>query len=123
MVSELHDGKGTFKLHFIALSYAVAPLTLALAALTALTHFLTLNEGFLANILFLSGYGGAGLLAALAIREIHEYEFKQIVSNVLLSLFLMIVILFGCSVIWMFWDKAIDMASEIFSEVKYHAFG
>ncbi len=119
MVSELHDGKGWFMTVFIGMSYALVPWICFLPAVTVMTHVLALNESFLITFSSLLVYAWTTVLVILAIREIHEYELHQVLGNIMLTFFMMVVVIFAFSIIGMFWDKAIEIASSITREVKY----
>lgn len=119
MVSEISDGKGRFRTMFIGLSYALVPLICLLPVVTLLTHVLTLNEAFLIALGSGVAYAWTGVLLVIALRELHDYEFHQVFVNIVLALFLMIIIIFVCSIIAMFWDRVVEMVTSIVKEVKY----
>lgn len=119
MVSEISDGKGRFKTMFIGMAYALTPFICILPVVTLLTHVLTLNEAFLVSMGSGIAYVWTGALLVIALRELHDYEFRQAFVNILLALFLMIIILFVCSLVGMFWDRVLDMVTSIVKEVKY----
>ena len=121
MVTEINDGKGEFKKIYIALSYSITPLICLLPFLTLLSHFLTLNEQFLISFSVLFIYGWTAILVVIAIREIHEYEFYQTFWNIILTFFMMIIVIFICSIIYMLWDKAFDTVASMVREGKYRA--
>jgi tetratricopeptide (TPR) repeat protein len=121
MVTEIHDGKGRFKTIYIAMAYALTPMICFLPVVTLLTHVLTLYESFLISFSLLVIYGWTAVLVLLAIREIHEYEFYQVFWNIVLTCFMMIIVIFVCSIIGMFWDKVMEIATSIGREVKYRA--
>lgn len=64
-------------------------------------------------------YAWTGVLLVIALRELHDYEFHQVFVNIVLALFLMIIIIFVCSIIAMFWDRVLEMVTSIVKEVKY----
>lgn len=122
MVSEVNNGEGTLKRMFIGMAYGLIPLICFLPVLTVLSHVLTLTESFLIHFGLAIAVLWTAVLELLAIKEIHNYEPEQVVVNVLLTLFLMIVILFVCSILIMFWDRLIDTVSVLFKEVCYRVF-
>ncbi len=121
MVSEINNGKGSFKTMLIGMAYALIPFICILPVMTLLTHVLTLNEAFLVSLGSGIAYVWTGALLVIALRELHDYEFHQAFLNILLALFLMIIIIFVCSLIGMFWDRVVDMVMSIVKEVKYRA--
>ena len=118
MVSEIHDGEGRFKTVYIGFAYVLTPFILLLPILTLLTHVLALNESFIVSFFSLFIYAWVAVLLVIAIKEIHQYEFRQVFLNLLLALFLMIVLLFVGSIIGMFWDKVVDIVTSVWKEVQ-----
>lgn len=123
MVSEINSGEGTFRRMFIGMAYGLIPMICLLPVLTLLTHVLTLSESFLVNFGLVVAVGWTGILEFLAIKEIHNYEGKQVVTNIVLTLFLMIVMIFAGTIVGMFWDTVVDTVSTLFKEVSYRVFG
>ena len=121
MVTEIHDGKGRFKTIYIAMAYALTPMICFLPIVTILTHVFTLNESFFIFFSMVFIYCWTAVLVILAIREIHEYEFHQVFWNIILTFFMMIIVIFVCSIIGMFWDKVIDIVASVGREVTYRA--
>lgn len=119
MVTEINDGKGSFRKIYIAMAYSLTPMICILPVITLLTHVLTLSEAFLVTFGTIAAYAWTGVLLVIAIREIHEYEFSQVFLNIILTLFMMIVVIFTASMLYMFWDKVVDVILSIFMEVKY----
>ena len=119
MVSEISDGKGRFKTMLIGMAYSLTPFICLLPFLTLLTHLLTLNEAFLVSLGTGIVYVWTGALLVIGLRELHDYEFHQALINIILALFLMVIIIFVCSLVGMFWDRVVDMIASIMKEVKY----
>lgn len=119
MVTEINDGKGSFKKIYMAMSYSLMPLIILLPIATILTHILTLSESFIITMILVAAYAWTGYLIVISIKEIHEYGFMQVFLNILITLFMMIVCVFVVSILYMFWDKVIEVFSSIFREVKY----
>lgn len=123
MVSEINNGEGSLKKMYIGMAYAFVPMICLLPVFTLLTHVLALTEVFIISFGTVLVVAWVGVLLFLAIREIHNYEFRQVFLNILLTLFLMIVMIFVFSIIGMFWDRVLDMLASIAREVAYRAFG
>lgn len=123
MVSEINNGEGTLKKMFAGMAYALIPFICLPPVFTLLTHVLTQSESFIISF----GMGFAvvwtAALVLLSIREIHNYEFRQVALNVVLTLFLMIVMIFVGSIIGMFWDTVLDTVSQVVREVVYRVSG
>lgn len=119
MVTEINDGKGKFKRIYTAMAYALMPLICILPVITVLTYILSLSEVFLVSFGMIIAYAWTACLVIVCIKEVHEYEFSQVFFNIILTLFMMIVVVFIASVLYMFWDKAADVVTSIFREVFY----
>ena len=119
MVTEINDGKGCFRKIYMAMAYALTPLICILPILTVLTHVLSLSEIFLISLGLIIAYVWTGCLVIVCIKEVHEYEFSQVFLNIILTLFMMIVVVFIVSVLYMFWDKAADVVTSVFREGFY----
>ena len=119
MVSEINNGEGRFRDMYIAGAYALTPLIVFLPIITLLTHILTQNEYFLIDFSTTLVYVWAVVLMLIALKQIHNYTVSQVLKNVVLSLFLMLIILLAASMLGMYWNQIGDILSSIGNEVRY----
>ena len=58
----------------------------------------------------------------IATREIHAYEPRQVISNLLITIFLMAVVVLAVSLVYMFCDQLINMIISVVKELNYRVF-
>jgi hypothetical protein len=93
LVATITDGEGWFKDVFIATSYALIPFILITPVMIGLSHVLTLNETIVFQILDVLRWGWTGLLIVLMIKEVHNFDFKALIKNILLTVFVMMMVI------------------------------
>lgn len=117
LVGSIQDGNGTVRSLYIATAYSFAPAILIMPFVILLSNVATINEAF-----FISSITGiivcwCGVNIILMIMEIHEYEFKMAISNILITLFFMGVVVLAGSMFYLFLRQIWNFVSELFMEV------
>lgn len=121
MISTINDGEGSLKNIFIVTNNALIPYIIIAPITVALSYVLSANEGFILDLIYAIGIAWSAALVFLGIMQIHNYNFKQTVKNILLTLFFMILALVVVAIMYLVWDKAVMFANEVITEAIYRA--
>jgi tetratricopeptide (TPR) repeat protein len=73
-LTTLMDGKGGIRDIYIATSYALVPLVIVYVPLTILSHFMTIEEGSLYNLLLVLALIWSGILLVVGNSVTHDYS-------------------------------------------------
>ncbi|MGM9626047.1 MAG: YIP1 family protein [Eubacteriales bacterium] len=76
-LTTLFDGEGSFKDIFVATGYALVPIPLFMFPVTICTHFMTLTEVSILNLLLTFAYIWVGLLIVFGTQVTHDYTFGK----------------------------------------------
>jgi len=121
LVSTLYEGEGWLKDVFIATVYALSPLIVMLIPFIVISNVLTLNELIIYQLLAGIMIIYTVILVFIAIKEIHNYEIKETIKNLLLTLFVMLIIVLIMFIIYVFgsqlWDFLESLMKEAFNRV------
>lgn len=117
LISSLQSGEGWFKDIYINVAYALAPLILSIIPLMVLSHVLTINELFIYTAIKSAAWVWTIVLMILVIKEVHNYTFKQLVVNLLLTVFTMLMIVLIGFLIYVLSTQLFDYIGGIIKEV------
>jgi tetratricopeptide (TPR) repeat protein len=117
LISTLSNGEGWFKDVFIATAYTLIPYIILTIPLIFLSHALTLNEVFIFQAILFIRDAWVLLLIVLMIIEIHNYSIKELVKNILLTLFAMAVIVAIMLLVYLLVTQMYDYISSVIKEV------
>lgn len=84
MLTTLFEGEGSFKDIFVATGYALVPIPLFIFPVTICTHFLTLSEVSILNLLLTISFIWVGLLIVFGSMVTHDFTFGK---NILMCVF------------------------------------
>ena len=76
-LTTLFDGEGSFKDIFIATAYSLVPIPLFMFPIVICTHFLTLNEVSILQLLLTFSFIWVGLLIVFGTQVTHDYSFGK----------------------------------------------
>lgn len=119
LVSSINEGEGTIKKIFIMLPYALSPYLIITPFTVVATHFLTQNEAFLITLAWAIALSWSAVLVFIGLREIHNYDAKETIKNVLLTLFFIIIAIVIIAVIYLLWSQVVSFVKDIWMEVQY----
>ena len=117
LIVAIKDGKGTLKSIFLITVYSLSPAIILLPFAIAIGNVSTLNESFFYELIIVLAIVWSVINLFSSIAQIHEYSFGQTVSNVLLTLFAMIVVVIVISLLYLVVRQAIYMIQEMYLEV------
>ncbi|WP_367355927.1 YIP1 family protein [Mesotoga sp.] len=121
LVSSINDGRGTFKDVVIFTAYSFAPYILFQPLVILMTYVLTYNEKFLIDFLTYINIGWSSILLFTGVKEIHDYDIKNTIKSLMLTLGWIFVMVLVYSIVYMLWDQLIDTAYSIAQEAFYRA--
>jgi tetratricopeptide (TPR) repeat protein len=117
LISSLQSGEGWFKDIYIGIAYALAPVILMIVPLVVLSHLLTYNEIFIYDVLNLVAWSYTFILMIIMTKEIHNYSFKQLIVNLLLTIFAMLMIILVMFLIYLLSLQLYDYVESLIREV------
>lgn len=122
LISSINDGEGDFRTIYTAFAYSLSLFIIGWPVLTMLTHVFTLTEIFICRMLSLLILGYTAILIFISIKEGHVYNLRKTVSNILLTIFFMVVAILAAIILYILWRELISFAAEVFEEVRYRVF-
>ncbi|MDF2472674.1 MAG: hypothetical protein K0R21_456 [Anaerocolumna sp.] len=122
MVSSINEGEGTLRSVYIGTAYALTPYFLLTPITLLSTYILTLNEKFIVQ--FSAGFfiSWSGAILFLGVMEIHNYTVKEVIKNLLITLFFMIIAVIAIAVLYIIWKQVWEFIEAVGGEVMYRAF-
>lgn len=122
LISSINDGEGSFRAIYITFAYSLSMFIIGWPALTLLSHAFTLTEIFIYKLLAFLILGYTGVMIFISIKEAHVYNLRKTVSNILLTLFFMVVAILAAIILFILWRELLSYLSEVFEEVRYRVF-
>lgn len=120
-VSSINEGEGSFRGVFVCNAYALSPYIVLTPIMLALTYVLTINESFVIQLIQWIAIVWSGALMFVTVLELHNYNVRNGIKNVLLTLFFMLMTMVVVVVLILIWEQAFQFISSIVGEVFYRA--
>lgn len=117
LVCSIRDGEGSFKDVYIATSYSLLPAIIGLPLMTLVSQGLTLNEAFLFDFGMIIIYVLTGFYLIMMVKEIHYYEMKATVGNILITIFTAVMILVVVFIVYLLLGEVVQLFLDIIREV------
>jgi len=117
LVATINEGEGSFRNVYIGTAYAATPFILLAIPITLLSHVLTLSEAFVYQFLFYVAVGWSLILQFIMIKEIHDYEIRDVVKNILLTTFAASIIALVVFVQYLLLGQVVEFVRGLFMEV------
>ncbi len=121
MVSSINDGEGSFKNVFVCTAYAFAPFILMMPFVVVLSYALTLNESFIIVMANTVIIGWTALNFYLMVQEVHNFNFRNSMLNILLTLFAILIAIIGFLIVYLMVRQAISFFADLYREVLFRA--
>ncbi len=122
LITSINRGESGLKKIFIQTTYAFPPLIIGMLLSTLLTHIVTLDEAFFVGFTLFLAYAYTFILLLTGITEIQNYEFKDTLKSLLLTLLLMIILTISVLFVQMMFSQIVDFIVVVFREVFMHGF-
>ena len=120
MVGSINQGEGSLRDVFLVSAYSLIPYLLITPIVIFLSYFLSLNEAFIIQMLSAVGIVWSLVYLLAGIMEVHAYNFSEMIKNVILTLFFMILAVVAIAMMVLIWKKAIDFFHQLWKEVIYN---
>jgi hypothetical protein len=117
LVATITNGEGFFKDVFIATSHALVPYLIITPILAILSNGLTFNELIVYQLLDNLRYAWPAILIILMVKEVHNYDVKGLVKNLLLTFFTMLMLVLVAFLLYALFGQLINYLESIIQEV------
>lgn len=119
LASSLLEGEGTFKGVFLTTIASLMPIIVIYPIVILISNGITLNESFLYYFGLVIMIGWSLILVLVTNKELHNYTFKQMILNVLMTLLLMLVLLIVVILCYLMFMQVYQFVKDIVSEVIF----
>ncbi len=119
LVSSINNGEGNLRRVYVMTAYALSPYIIGMPFVIGLTYALTLNEAFLIQLSTFVIEAYVLVCLIIGIRETHNYEGREIVKNMLLTFFFILLAVIAFSIVYMLWAQLVEFLKVLISEVSY----
>ncbi|WDU82876.1 YIP1 family protein [Caloramator sp. Dgby_cultured_2] len=119
LVSEINDGEGTLKQIYIGTIYALSPYLIFALPVAIISNVLTFNEAFLYDFPLFIIKVWSILLMVIMVMEIHNYDLKETMRNISITIFGMILIVLLVSIITILFNQEVDFVKSIIWELRF----
>ena len=117
-ISSIQDGTGSLRSIYIVTAYSLSPAVILLPILTVILNALTYNEIFVQQMVMTVIVIWAFSALVTSLIQIHNYTLKQLVKNLLLTLFFMLVAVLVLSLSYLLVKQIFTFAGQIITEVS-----
>lgn len=117
LISSLQSGEGWFRDIYIGVSFALIPIIISIVPLILLSHVLTINEIFIFNAFNFIAWAYSIILVIVVIKEVHNYTVKELILNLLLTIFTMLMVILIGFLIYLLTYQLFDYIRGIIKEV------
>ncbi len=117
LVCSIRDGEGKFSDVYQATAYTLLPMIIALPLLTIISNGLTYNESFIYTTLMFIAVGITIIYMIVMVKEIHFYDMKPTISNILITIFTGVMLLAIIFIIYLLLNEVWTLLSDIVREL------
>jgi len=117
LVCSIRDGEGKLSDVYQATAYTLLPMIITLPLVTFISNALSFNESFIYSTLMFIGLFITGLYMVIMVKEIHYYDMKPTISNILISLFTAIMILAVLFIVYLLLNEVYVLISDVIREL------
>lgn len=117
LISSLQNGEAFFRDIFIGTIIAFIPMFLFKIPLDILSNVLTYNEAFLYNFGYLIMISWSVILLFIMLKELNNFKFGELIGNLLLTIFVMIILIILYLIVSVLSKQFIDFIVNIIKEL------
>jgi hypothetical protein len=117
LVCSIRDGEGKLSDVYQASAVTLLPMIITFPILTIVSKGLTYNEAFIYSTLMFVGVFLTALYMVIMVKEIHFYDMKPTVANILISLFTAVMILVVLFIVYLLLNEVYGLFADIVREV------
>lgn len=118
LVSSIRDGEGKLSDVYQATAYILIPMIITLPLLTLISQVLTNQEAFIYDAIMFIGLFLSFVYLIFMVKEVHFYEMRSTIANILITIFTAIMILLFVLIIYLLLGEAFGFISDILREVN-----
>ena len=119
LVMTINDGKSSFRHLIHGFVYSLTPYIIINPILVFISNYLTLNEAFVLSFSHTIIIAWVLTLLFVSIRELNNYESKETIRIILLSLFTIFIGILIIFVIYILMNQMISFFQAVFREAVY----
>jgi len=119
MISAINEGEGSFKNVFICTAYAFAPTIVVMPFVILISYFCTFNESFIIGFSSSIIIYWTALYFVLMVLEVHRFSFANMVKNILLTIFAIVIAIIGFVIIYLMAKQVYQFVLDIVREVIF----
>jgi len=117
LVCSIREGEGKFSDVFQASAYTLLPMIITLPVVTLVSRGLTYNESFIYYTLLYAGIAMTVIYFIIMVKEIHYYDMKPTIGNILITLFTAVMILAVIFIVFLLLSEVWRLLSDIVREL------
>ena len=117
-IASIRDGKGGLREIISVVAYAQVPILLLFPLLTLISNALTLNESLIIQTVTAATVIYCFVLLCVMLMEVHEYSFGQLIGNLLLTVFSMVVAVLLLSLFYLLIKQIVNFVLQLYTEVS-----
>ncbi len=117
LMNSLQSGEAFYRDLFIGIIYAMAPILLFKLPLDLISNVLTYNEAFIFQLAYLVIYAWTVINVVVVIKELNNYKASQLIINLVLTVFSMLIMIVLYLVINVLTTQLISFIQGILQEV------
>lgn len=117
LVCSIRDGEGKFSDVFQGTAYTLLPMIITLPLVTIISNGLTYNESFIFSTLLTIGLIVTVIYMIIMVKEIHFYDMKPTIANILITIFTALMILAVVFIIYLLLSEVWTLFADIIREV------
>ncbi|MCH5269186.1 MAG: hypothetical protein J1E83_00390 [Lachnospiraceae bacterium] len=119
LICTINDGEGKLKHIYCSFIYSLAPYIVFTPIIFVISHVVTFNEVFFVEFAQLFMLVWIAILVFISIREINNYNIKETVKIIGLTVFTILIAVLLAFIIYMLWTQVFDFIQSIAGEVVY----
>jgi len=117
LVCSIREGEGKLSDVYQASAYSLLPMIITFPIVTLISNGLTYNESFIYYTLLWIGILITVIYFIIMVKEIHFYDFKPTIGNILITLFTAVMLLAVLVIVFMLLSEVWDLLSDIVREL------
>ena len=117
LVCSIRDGEGKLSDVYQASSYTLLPMIITLPLLTIISQGLTFNESFIYTTVMNLGLIITGIYMVIMVKEIHFYDMKPTIGNILISIFTALMLLAVIFIIYLLLNEVYGLFADVIREL------
>lgn len=117
LVCSIRDGEGKLSDVYQATAYSLLPMIITFPLVTIISNGLTYNEAFIYSTLMFIGVALTVIYMIVMVKEIHFYDMRPTIANILISIFTGIMILAVLFIVYLLLNEVFTLFSDIVREL------